>query len=156
MLDTNKRSCAAHAVPASCMLLRIHSCMQSDLLGMLLQMTKDRMILLEGQEGSLKTIGIPEMTWIFTPGHSPGHVVYKHTSGILLGGDFADVLKVDGKHALKVMCPVTCDLAMAKKSICKIAQDLDYSKILPYHDSWKTGYTKAELLPLAKSYAGCA
>jgi len=122
----------------------------------LLQMTKDRMILLEGQEGSLKTIGIPEMTWSFTPGHSPGHVVYKHHSGILLGGDFADVLKVDGKHALKVMCPVTCDLDTAKKSICKIAQDLDYSRIQPYHDSWKTGYTKAELLPLAKSYAGCA
>ncbi|DBB07616.1 hypothetical protein WJX82_001357 [Trebouxia sp. C0006] len=120
------------------------------------QMTKDRMILLEGQEGSLKTIGIPEMTWSFTPGHSPGHVVYKHHSGILLGGDFADVLKVDGRHALKVMCPVTCDLDTAKKSICKIAQDLDYSRIQPYHDSWKTGYTKAELLPLANSYAGCA
>lgn len=120
------------------------------------QMTKDRMLFLEGQDGSLKSIGVPEMTYSFTPGHSPGHVVYKHTSGILLGGDFADVLKTDGKHTLKVMCPVTCDIRVAKQSVCKIAKDLNYTRILPYHDSWKTGYTKAELLPLAKSYAGCA
>ena len=118
-------------------------------------MSKDRLTLLEGEEGSLKALGVPEMTWSFTPGHSPGHVVYQHKSGILLGGDFADVLKINGKHELKVMCPSTCDLALAKSSICKIAQDLRYDRILPYHDSWKTGYTQPELLPYAKAYANC-
>lgn len=120
-----------------------------------MQMTRDRLILLHGSSGSLKSIGVPEFTWDFTPGHSPGHVVYTHTSGIMLGGDFADVLDRGGP-VLKVVCGTTCNLTLAKNSICKIAKDLQWNKILPYHDTFKKGYTKEELLPLAESYARCA
>ena len=73
----------------------------------------------------------------------------------MLGGDFADILQSDGKPYLKTMCGRTCNLGRAKQSVCQIAQDMDFTSILPYHDSLKKGYSKSELLPLAKEYAGC-
>lgn len=121
-----------------------------------LQMEKDRLLLMKGASGSLDFIGISELTWTHTPGHSPGHVVFHHKSGMLLGGDFADVLESEGKPYLKTMCGRTCDLPTAKQSICAIAKDLDFTTILPYHDSLKKGYTQPELLPLAEAYAGCS
>ena len=72
----------------------------------------------------------------------------------MLGGDFADILNRGGP-VLKVVCGTTCDITLAKQSICKIATKLQWNKILPYHDAFKKGYTKEELLPLARSYAGC-
>ena len=120
-----------------------------------MQMSKERLIVLKGDKGSLKSIGVPEFTWDFTPGHSPGHVVYTHLSGIMLGGDFADVLDRNGP-ALKVVCGTTCNMTTAKHSICKIAKDLQWTKIIPYHDAFKIGYSKKELMPLATSYAGCS
>ena len=119
-------------------------------------MSKDRLISLKGKQGSLSSIGIPEVTWTHTPGHSPGHVVYLHSSKYLLGGDFADVLDTNGTASLMTMCGGTCDMSLAKKSICTIAHDLEFDTILPYHDAFKKGYSKAELKPLAESYAQCS
>ena len=119
-----------------------------------MQMSRERLITLKGVKGSLKSIGVPELSFDFTPGHSPGHVVYTHVTGIMLGGDFADVLDSNGP-TLKVVCGTTCNMTTAKRSICKIANQLQWSKIIPYHDAFKTGYSKKELQPLALSYAGC-
>lgn len=118
-------------------------------------MEKQRLLQMKGSSGSLKFIGIPDVTWTHTPGHSPGHVVFQHKSGLLLGGDFADVLQTNGSPYLKTMCGRTCDLSVAKQSVCQIAHEMEFSAILPYHDSLKKGYTKSELGPMAKEYAGC-
>lgn len=120
-----------------------------------LQMDQERLLLMKGATGSMEFLGIPEITWTHTPGHSPGHVVFNLKSGLMLGGDFADVLQTNGKPYLKTMCGRTCDLALAKQSVCKIAHGLEFTKILPYHDALKKGYTRQELLPLADAYAGC-
>ena len=120
----------------------------------MLQLSKDRLILLEGTHGSLAHLGIPELTWTHTPGHSPGHIVLAHDSGNMLGGDFADVINDHGTATLK--CMGECASPATQHSICKIAKDLEWSRIWPYHDAYKTGYTKAELLPMAVQYAGCS
>ncbi len=122
----------------------------------LLQMDKERLLLMKGSKGTLDFLGVSEITWTHTPGHSPGHVVFHHKSGLMLGGDFADVLQTAGKPYLKTMCGRTCDLQLAKQSVCQIAHELEFSEILPYHDALKKGYTKSELQPLADAYAGCS
>lgn len=119
-------------------------------------MAKERLITLKGKKGDLSSLGVPEMSWVHTPGHSPGHAIFQHSSGNMLAGDFADVLNVNGSGELKVMCSATCDLAVAKKSICHIVRDLKYSRILPYHDAFKVGYSKSEMLPMAEAYAHCS
>lgn len=68
--------------------------------------------LLEGENGNLKSIG--GLTPFFTPGHSPGHVVYYHEKDqILLGGD----LFTSKKGKLQPpMSMFTADMKQAVKS----------------------------------------
>lgn len=66
-------------------------------------MSQDRIVFMRGEEGNLANVGLPEVTYYHTPGHSPGHVVFLHSSGNLLGGDFADVLDINGTATLKNM-----------------------------------------------------
>ncbi|PRW20529.1 tyrosine-specific transport -like [Chlorella sorokiniana] len=50
---------------------------------------QSRAVLLHGSDGgSLSGHGIASLSWIATPGHSPGHISYMHRpSGILIAGD---------------------------------------------------------------------
>ena len=125
------------------------------MLPFVVQMNKLRLLQMRGSSGSLEFMGVPEVSWTHTPGHSPGHVVFHHKSGMLLGGDFADVLQTNGSPYLKTMCGRTCNISVAKQSVCQIANGMEFSTILPFHDSLKKGYTRSELRPLAKAYAGC-
>ena len=58
-----------------------------------MQVPESRTVLLKGREGTLVHLGLSDVKWYHTPGHSPGHIVFLHTpSGSLLGGDITDVV----------------------------------------------------------------
>lgn len=77
--------------------------------------------------------GLPDWKWLFTPGHSPGHVSYFNAGkSLLLAGDafttvnldsFADLLTKNPEISLPPT-PFTCDWEAARASVALLA-DLD-------------------------------
>ncbi|KAK9909599.1 hypothetical protein WJX75_004745 [Coccomyxa subellipsoidea] len=121
------------------------------------KMPANRSLILEGPSGDLAKFGVHDLTFTHAPGHCRGHVVYHHKpSKYMLAGDFTDVLRnEDGSYALKTMCATTCNITEAKETVCRVVHGMDYKLLLPYHDARKSGWTKEELIPLAREYAGC-
>ena len=75
--------------------------------------------------------GLPDWKWLFTPGHSPGHVSYwRESDSTLLAGDAFTTVNLDSfaDFALKTQAvsrppaPVTCDWQAARNSVQKLAE----------------------------------
>ena len=45
--------------------------------------------------------------------------------------------------------------APMRRWCCRIVHKMDYKLLLPYHDARKSGWSKAELIPLAEEYSNC-
>jgi len=129
-------------------------------------------VVLAGKGGDLTKHGVPGVTWTHLPGHSPSHIVYTLSSGIVLGGDIADVLLdppgvkalpdgrpiVPGKVALFTLTVMAdADATVAAASLCRLANDksLSWQRILPYHDATKAGFTRAQFRTLVEESGAC-
>lgn len=74
--------------------------------------------------------GLPEWKYIFTPGHTPGHIsLYRESDGVLLAGDAFTTTKQESlfsvlKQTQKISGPpryFTCDWETAAESVNKLA-----------------------------------
>ncbi len=74
--------------------------------------------------------GLPDWKWLFTPGHSPGHVSYWRESDLtLLVGDAFTTVNLDStldfltkkKQICRPPAPVTCDWQAARQSVRMLA-----------------------------------
>ena len=70
---------------------------QSQFLCLGSQLLSEQTIVIKGEEGDLAALGIHDLHFYLTPGHSPGLVLWLHKpSNYLLAGDFTDVVKLVG------------------------------------------------------------
>ena len=75
--------------------------------------------------------GLPDWRWLFTPGHSPGHVSYwRESDSTLLAGDAFTTINVDSaldfltkkQRICRPPAPVTCDWQAARSSVAALAE----------------------------------
>lgn len=79
--------------------------------------------------------GLPDWTWLHTPGHSPGHVSYWRDSDFtLLAGDAFTTINTDSlldfamrkQRICRPPAPITCDWQAAKRSVQMLAKQEPY------------------------------
>ena len=79
--------------------------------------------------------GLPDWKWLFTPGHSPGHVSYwRESDSILLAGDAITTINMDSlldfatkkQRICRPPAPITCDWQAAKASVQMLAEREPY------------------------------
>jgi glyoxylase-like metal-dependent hydrolase (beta-lactamase superfamily II) len=82
------------------------------------------------REGALSEF-LPGWRWIFTPGHSPGHIaLYREHDRTLIAGDALETTNMDSwtegifkpRHLWRGGTPFTCDWDAARESVRALAQ----------------------------------
>jgi glyoxylase-like metal-dependent hydrolase (beta-lactamase superfamily II) len=98
--------------------------------------------------------GLPDWTWIHTPGHTPGHVcLFRPEDRVLLAGDALATVDADSfsgmlsrrKKISRPATPVTPDWGAAKRSVREMAS-LRPRILAPGHGEPMEGPTVAEEL----------
>src|SRR5688572_1856347 len=104
------------------------------------------------EDGSIP--GLPEWQYIFTPGHSPGHIsLYRESDGVLLAGDAFVTTRQESlfsvlKQKQKISGPpryFTCDWQKAGDSVSKLA-DLEPGVVATGHGKPMYGEAMRESL----------
>lgn len=126
--------------------------------------------------------GLPELVYIVTPGHSPGHISLLHApSRTMLGGDVLSFIKpslrraregdASDKRVVGTFAGLTlsaepyticskpfCDEAKAATAFCLLADGVQYDTLLASHDlagGGRGGWTQAELQAVAARLPRC-
>lgn len=105
--------------------------------------------------------GMPEWKWIYTPGHSPGHVsFFRESDSLLIAGDAFITVRQDSFYKVLIQDPeingppryLTTDWDAAKKSV-EILKDLHPKKVITGHGSAMEGEELAKgLKHLVKTF----